>query len=396
MFHVDVTARKHVTDRLVVGADQDALTGLPNRRAASGYLDKALALARSSGATVSLLFIDINEFQAVNETLGHHVSDQLLVKVGLRISGALREDDIPFRFGEDEFVVICDGAESERVLDLADRLRSVMSKPFQVGTVELFGHVAVGVVASNETSTAESMFLAGEEEMHADRRRGPAVPRPLPLFSAQTNRRPPLSRPSVSARLEPDSEEGRAKQTARAAAALRTSNELVIFFAADGTIEWVSPACVRLVGIQPEDLVGVNGVDLIHPDDQARAVAAFISIPNTGDQITADFRVFDTQGRIRWIEETVTNLLDDPSVGSVVGNLRDVTERVELLERVELDRRRLAAAQAPASAASSSTSKPATSPGPMKPAASSACRSVAARNCRNSIWSIPTTATCST
>jgi diguanylate cyclase (GGDEF)-like protein/PAS domain S-box-containing protein len=140
----------------------------------------------------------------------------------------------------------------------------------------------------------------------------------------------------------------RSNEMARAAAALRSSNDLVIFFAADGTIEWASPACEHLLGFRPEEVVGLNGLGLIHPDDQARAIEVLMSIPNIGDQATADFRVIDAHGRIRWIEETATNLLDDPTVGSVVGNLRDVTERVALLERVELDRRRLAAAQAAA------------------------------------------------
>jgi diguanylate cyclase (GGDEF)-like protein/PAS domain S-box-containing protein len=141
---------------------------------------------------------------------------------------------------------------------------------------------------------------------------------------------------------------GLSNELARAAAALRTSSDLVIFFAADGTIEWASPACMNLFGFRPDDLVGLNGADLVHPDDQARALAELMAIPNLGDQSTADFRVIDADGRIRWIEETATNLLDDPTVGSVVGNLRDVTERVALLERVELDRRRLADAQAAA------------------------------------------------
>ena len=78
------------------------------------------------------------------------------------------------------------------------------------------------------------------------------------------------------------------------------------------------------------------------------SVVAFASIPKIGDHIRIEFRVVDANGRIRWIEEIATNLLDDPAVGSVVGNLRDITERVNLLERIELDRRRLADAQAAA------------------------------------------------
>ncbi len=134
----------------------------------------------------------------------------------------------------------------------------------------------------------------------------------------------------------------------RAAAALTNTNELILFQAVDGTIEWASPACTHLLGVRPGDLVGRYGVDLIHPDDRATAVAAFRSIPNTGDRVRIDFRVFGADGQIRWIEEIATNLLDDPAVGCIIGNLHDVTERVVLLERVERDRRRLADAQSAA------------------------------------------------
>jgi diguanylate cyclase (GGDEF)-like protein/PAS domain S-box-containing protein len=134
----------------------------------------------------------------------------------------------------------------------------------------------------------------------------------------------------------------------RAAAALTKSNDLILFFADDGTIVWASPACTRLLGIEPEAMVGLTGIDLIHPDDRASAVADFMSIPNMGDHVTTEFRVVHADGSIRWIEEIATNLVEDPAVGYVVANLRDVTERVDMLQRIELDRRRLADAQAAA------------------------------------------------
>jgi len=124
VFHVDITPRKQLTDRLGVLADHDPLTGLPNRRAAARYLDESLALARTTDAPVWVLFIDIDEFKAVNDTFGHHVGDELLIKVGLRAGRALRGDDLLCRLGGDEFVVICAGSAREQVLVPADRLRT--------------------------------------------------------------------------------------------------------------------------------------------------------------------------------------------------------------------------------------------------------------------------------
>ncbi len=175
VFHIDVTAHKQLTDRLVVLADHDALTGLPNRRAAVAHLDEQLSLARAADEVVWVLFIDLDKFKAVNDTFGHHVGDELLVKVGLRARRALRDSDRLCRLGGDEFVVICPGLDRTRALRLADRLRAVMSDPFQIGEVEVFGRVSVGLAGSDPTSTAESLLRAADSEMYVDKRRaGPS------------------------------------------------------------------------------------------------------------------------------------------------------------------------------------------------------------------------------
>jgi diguanylate cyclase (GGDEF)-like protein/PAS domain S-box-containing protein len=354
VFHVDITERKRLTDRLGVLADQDALTGLPNRRGVDRHLDEQLALARDLAGdltgdvvgglagTVSTLFIDVDDFKAVNDTWGHHVGDELLVRVGMRIRRALRDDDFLGRLGGDEFLVICTGMAHADTLALADRLRALMSAPFQLGEVEVLGRISVGVAVSEVGSTVDSMMRAADEEMYVDKRRqattahtGDRRAALTTVSNVPTNRRPDLAGRPWSDR-------------ARAAAALTYSNDLVVFFAADGTIEWVSPACAHLFGLRVEDIVGLNGFDLVHADDRERAIAALTSIPSNGDRVMTDFRMVDADGRVRWVEEMATNLLGDPAVGCIVGNLRDVTERVELLERIELDRRRLADAHAAA------------------------------------------------
>ncbi len=352
VFHIDVTARKQLTQQLEVIADHDSLTGLPNRRAASRYLDEQLELARDAGTAVWTLFIDLDEFKSVNDTWGHHVGDELLVKVGTRIRRALRDDDFVSRFGGDEFVVIRAGAARDEVDALADRLRSVMSAPFQIGELEVSGRISVGVAESDASSTAESMYQQADEEMYADKRGGRStgrtVERTVEVETVEPTPPATFRAPAPSARQRTGLVGWRSNDRTRAAAAQTYSNDLVVFSAADGMIEWVSPALARLFGVRADEIIGLNGVDLIHADDRARVVFEGGSIHNRGDQVTIDFRVVDADGRIRWIEEIATNLLDDPAVGSVVGNLRDVTERVELLERIEIDRRRLADAQAAA------------------------------------------------
>jgi len=105
------------------------------------------------------------------------------------------------------------------------------------------------------------------------------------------------------------------------------SRDMVMFFRPDGEIVWTSPACRTLFGVGPEELIGGNGMEMIHPDDLDRVVAQFMSIPELGDHVCVEFRVIDTEGNVRWIEELATNLVDDPLVGVIVGNLRDITAR---------------------------------------------------------------------
>ncbi len=374
LFHVDITARKLLSDRLAVLVDEDELTGLPNRRFAARYLDEQLALSRESGSSVSVVFVDLDGFKAVNDVHGHHVGDELLVKVAARTRRGLREHDRLCRMGGDEFVLICPNLSAQNALQVADRLRTVMAAPFQIGDVEINGAVSVGVAESHAGSTVESLLEAADAAMYVDKvsyhkrsRRYPddvGVPH-RDLWPARTKQRSTTPRstehrpsetedgttwPSPGEQRAADNDLLRAAAgaQARADAAFAHSSDLVLFFEADGTIVYSSPASRMMVGVEPEDLVGRNGFAMIHPDDRERVAREFLALANLGDTVRTEFRVRTATGDLRWFEEIATNRIDDPDVGCIVGNLREVTERVELLQRIEADRRRLADAQASA------------------------------------------------
>ena len=130
--HVDVTLHHDVTEILDAQAQRDALTGLPNRRAVGERLSAAVNRARRGGGRVSVVFIDLDGFKAVNDELGHDVGDEVLVAVGRRLSRTVRSDDALGRWGGDEFVVVMDGGE-EAIRSLARRLHAVMEEPVAVG-----------------------------------------------------------------------------------------------------------------------------------------------------------------------------------------------------------------------------------------------------------------------
>ena len=341
MFHVDITARKALSDRLAALASDDELTGLLNRRSAVTYLNGQLAEAEARGGAVWVLFLDVDNFKSVNDLHGHHVGDELLVKVAERARRVVRAADRLCRYGGDEFLVVCPGITRDGAVELASRLRAVMREPFQVGALELQTSISVGFASSANSSTVESLVRVADAEMYVDKRRSSRlniVDVTLGIADVASISTPPAAEVEIDSLVA-------ALNTARARAdaADAQSGDLVLFFQMDGTIESASAACRQLFGIEPGKLVGVNGLDLVHRDDRERVLAEFASIGELGARVTTRFRVIHPSGATVWVDETVTNLIDDPNIGFIVANIRDVTDQVRAEEAVGLQARLLAA-----------------------------------------------------
>jgi diguanylate cyclase (GGDEF)-like protein/PAS domain S-box-containing protein len=122
---------------------------------------------------------------------------------------------------------------------------------------------------------------------------------------------------------------------ARQQAIVARSRDATLFFDSDGTIRWASPVSSDLIGIGPGVLLGMNGLDFIHPDDQERVLAEFLTMSGLGDHVRTEFRIIDPKGELHWVEEDATNLVDDPDVGYVVANIRDITVRKRAQEQLE-------------------------------------------------------------
>lgn len=142
---VDISDRKHREQVLAHQASHDALTGLPNRVPLTERLERSLAQARRSGGQVAVLFIDIDQFKMVNDSLGHDAGDHLLVQLTGRLSSVLGDGDLLARFGGDEFVIVRDGTDADGARELADRITDVTSRPLLLEGQELFVTVSVGI-----------------------------------------------------------------------------------------------------------------------------------------------------------------------------------------------------------------------------------------------------------
>lgn len=355
VLHLDITARKLAADDMAALAETDALTGLPDRRAALRYLEQQIDSSSAIHAPVRVLSLGLDGLEAVNDQHGRHVGEELLTKTAIRLRRVVCERDRVFRLGGDEFVLICPGLGEKAATLVAHRVRTVMAAPFQIGNLEVTGGMSVGVAASTADSTAQELLGTAHAAMNLDKRGasrrrklGRALDKPSASIPWPAEPLPPVVASLASVNDESELAVALIGLQARADAAFAHSSDLVMFFAMDGTVLSASPACRQMFGVEPDDLIGLNSLNLVHPDDQERVFLAVASIPNLGDSFRTEFRVLDGDGNIRWLEEIATNLIDDPNVGCFVGNVRDVTECVELLQRIDADRQRLADAQAAA------------------------------------------------
>ncbi len=131
----------------------DPLTGLPNRALLSDRLVHAQARAGRGQGRVAVLFLDLDRFKVINDSLGHHVGDELLIGVGQRLTANLRPGDTAGRFGGDEFIVVCDSVTDEaEALRLADRLVASLHEPFTISDHHepVFLGASVGVALAND------------------------------------------------------------------------------------------------------------------------------------------------------------------------------------------------------------------------------------------------------
>lgn len=164
----DVSERKSAEEQIEYQAYHDALTGLPNRLLFRDRLTVALAHARRLHRQLGVMFLDLDRFKNVNDTLGHSAGDELLKQIAVRLRGALREEDTIARMGGDEFtVLVADVGSSDDVAKIAQKLLEVVAQPVSIEGNELFITTSIGIaVHPSDGDTAELLLKNADNAMY--------------------------------------------------------------------------------------------------------------------------------------------------------------------------------------------------------------------------------------
>jgi diguanylate cyclase (GGDEF)-like protein/PAS domain S-box-containing protein len=142
----DISARKKAETELAHQAQHDHLTGLPNRLLLADRLAASIDRAARSGAMTAVIYLDLDGFKFVNDTLGHEAGDELLQQVTERLRACIREPDTLARMGGDEFMLVVNQVPDDRIaLRIAERLRAALRKSFQVAEHELYMTASLGI-----------------------------------------------------------------------------------------------------------------------------------------------------------------------------------------------------------------------------------------------------------
>jgi diguanylate cyclase (GGDEF)-like protein len=172
----NVTGRREAERQLAHQALHDALTGLANRVLFMDRLDQALARLQRHASPLALLFVDLDHFKVVNDSLGHAAGDEVLVQAADRLRRTLRPADTIARFGGDEFVILCeDAAGRAEAEEIAGRISVALARPFKIGDQEVVLTASTGIVIANDTHTDSGALLRdADTAMYRAKERGRA------------------------------------------------------------------------------------------------------------------------------------------------------------------------------------------------------------------------------
>ncbi len=170
----DVTERKRAEAQITSLAYHDTLTGLPNRLLFADRLALAMAQAHRRGRRLGVLFLDVDRFKVINDSLGHSVGDRLLKALARRLAGTVRDEDTVARLGGDEFILLLpDASEAADVVNVAEKILESVRKPVRIDESELFVTASIGISLYPDDGTdPEALVKNADTAMYRAKEQG--------------------------------------------------------------------------------------------------------------------------------------------------------------------------------------------------------------------------------
>lgn len=174
IFDTDITELTAIQDKLQHLATHDSLTGLPNRVLFHDRLEMAIKQTRRNEEKLAILFVDLDHFKQVNDSLGHSIGDELLIEVAKRLQSLLRDSDTIARMGGDEFNILLDGFDNtENIITLVQKCIDAFKEPFTVQKQRLYATLSIGIsIYPNDGINAELLLKNADAAMYKAKTEG--------------------------------------------------------------------------------------------------------------------------------------------------------------------------------------------------------------------------------
>jgi diguanylate cyclase (GGDEF)-like protein/PAS domain S-box-containing protein len=170
----DLTEYRQLESKIKRMAFFDSLTGIPNRNMINDRIKLALAHSERNQQSFALLFLDMDDFKSVNDSLGHSIGDELLIDIAKRLTGLLRGEDTVARIGGDEFVILLTGLTDDNYSTrLAERILAAVKPAFKIDKHEIHSSFSIGIALyPNDGEDAETLFKSADSAMYRAKKQG--------------------------------------------------------------------------------------------------------------------------------------------------------------------------------------------------------------------------------